>query len=264
MSVRLALENGGQVLWSAHRTELVKQGFTALHDATEGAIPMGVMLPGHPMDRDARIHVSSTQTLLKRGRPAIEPSVIVLDEFHHYAAEEWKQLIEWWPEARILGPTATPQRGDGRPLSGAAGALVVAAHYSQLIAEGFLCDAVCYQPPEALQGGLALDPVEAWQKYSGGMPGFAFMPTIAAARKLAAEFNAIGIQSACIDAKTPKDQRRDILARFAAGELHVITNVDTMTEGVDVPRAGAAMLCRSFLTVGAYLQACGRSAHRVG
>ncbi len=245
------------MLWSAHRTELVSQAFSTLHGMIGGA-GLGIIAPGHSFSPTARVQVSSTQTLVKRGRPDIDPSVIVLDEFHHYAADEFKILTEWWPNARILGPTATPQRGDGRPLQDIATSLVVAAQYGELIADGFLCDAVCYQPPEALRGGIALEPVEAWQRYSDGLPGFAFMPSIKEARALAEAFNRAGIPAACIDAKTKKSERRETLARFADGGLHVICNVDTMTEGVDVPRAKVALLARAFQTVSAYLQACGR------
>lgn len=177
---------------------------------------------------------------------------------HHYVSDEWAALAARFPDAKILGATATPQRGDGRPLGDMFTSLVIAAQYSELIADGFLCDAVVYQPPEALQGGLALDPVAAWQKHSRGMSGFAFCPSIKEARALAVKFNAVGIRASCIDAKTKKSERRETLQRFAGGELDVICNVDTMTEGVDVPRAGVAMLMRPFQTVGAFLQACGR------
>jgi superfamily II DNA or RNA helicase len=217
------------------------------------------MAPGHTFDPTARVQVSSTQTLVRGEKPAIEPSVIVLDEFHHYAADEFRKLTEWWPGARILGPTATPERGDGRPMGDIATALVVAAQYSQLIADGFLCDAVVYQPPQALDGQeIALDPVDAWQRYGNGGKGFAFMPTIEAARSLATDFNAAGYVAICIDAKTPKRTRAEHLQRFADGEVDVICNVDTMTEGVDLPRAKTVMLGRKFLTAAAFLQACGR------
>lgn len=257
MSVRAALHGEGTVLWSAHRTELVAQGFAALH-AEIGGVAMGVIAPGHPFERNARVQVSSTQTLIRRGKPDITPSVIVLDEFHHYVAEEFRQLAEWWPEARILGPTATPQRGDGRPLGDVATRLVVAAQYSELIEAGYLCDAVVYQPPKALEGGIANDPVETWKKYSRGMPGFAFCSSIKIARELAEAFSSAGLPAACIDAKTKKAERAETLRRFAAGELRVITNVDTMTEGVDVPAAGCCMLIKKYDAVGAYLQAAGR------
>lgn len=257
MSVRLALSPGGTVLWSAHRTELVKQGFKALHAEAEGE-SIGVIAPGYAFEPGARIHVSSTQTLVRSGKPAIEPSVIVLDEFHHYPADEFKALTEWWPNALVLGPTATPERGDGKPLGNIASAIVVAAQYTELIRDGYLCDAVIYQPPEALDGKLAQDPVDAWVRYGRGESGFAFMPTIPLARELCDKFNARNIAAACIDAKTPKRERAQVLQRFEAGELTVICNVDTMTEGVDLPRAKCVMLGRKFLTCGAFLQACGR------
>jgi superfamily II DNA or RNA helicase len=218
---------------------------------------MGVIAPGHPFRNTARVQVGTVQSLLARA-PNLNPKIIVLDECHHYVSDEWRALTERFPSALLLGPTATPQRGDGRPLGDMFSSLVVAAQYSELIADGFLCDAVCYQPPEVVQGGLAQGPLEAWQKFSGGMSGFVFMSTIKLARETAATFSAAGIPAACIDAKTPKAERRETLRKFSDGALQVITNVDTMTEGVDVPRAGVAMLCRSFQTVSAFLQACGR------
>jgi len=259
MASTLALElvqDSGDVLWSAHRTELVSQAYAALHGIVGGS-SMGLISPGHPFRPGARVQVGTVQSLLARA-PNLNPRIIVLDECHHYVSEEWRALAERFPAALLLGPTATPLRGDGRPLQDMFTSLVVAAQYSELIADGYLCDAVVFQPPEVLQGALALKPVEAWQRYSDGMSGFAFMPTIKAARQLAADFNTAGIVAACIDAKTPKAVRADTLRRFADGAITVICNVDTMTEGVDVPRAGVAMLGRSFQTVGAYLQACGR------
>lgn len=256
MASSLALEHGGEMLWTAHRSELVSQAYEALHSMIGGS-SMGVVIPGHSFAPGARVQVGTVQSLLARA-PNLNPSIIVLDEAHHYVSDEWAALAQRFPDARILGPTATPQRGDGRPLGDLFTNLVVAATYSELIVDGFLCDAACYQPPEALSGGFAMDPVEAWKRYSSGMSGFAFMPSIREAEKLCAAFNAVGIKAVCIHAKTKKKDRREHLRAFAAGEVEVVCNVDTMTEGVDVPRAGVAMLGRSFLTVSAFLQACGR------
>lgn len=258
MGCRAALPRG-RVLWTAHRTELVSQGFKALHTELDGSAAMCVVAPGHHFDASARVFVASVNTLLKRASlvPQIRPDVIVLDEAHHYEADEWQQVVSWFPDAKILGPTATPQRGDGRPLD-TFERLVVAAQYSELIDLGFLCDVVVYQPPRHLEGGIATDPVGAWKRYSRGMPGFAFCPTVKMAEELAEQFNADGIAAACITAKTPKSDRADTIRRFEAGGIHVITNVDTMTEGVDVPAAGCCMLMRGYQAQGAFIQACGR------
>jgi DNA repair protein RadD len=258
MGCRAALPRG-RVLWIAHRTELVSQGFKALHTEIGGGARMCVVAPGHDFDPSARVFVASVKTLLNRSQlvAQIRPDVMVLDEAHHYEADDWSRVDEWFPDAKVLGPTATPQRGDGRPLD-TFDRLVVAAQYSELIDAGYLCDVVVYQPPEHLGNALANDPVATWQKYSRGMPGFAFMSTVALAIELADKFSAAGITAACVHAKTPKGERREIIERFSAGEIHVITNVDTMTEGVDVPAAGCIMLGRAYGEVGPYMQACGR------
>ncbi len=249
----------GRVLWVGHRIELISQAFSAIANEI-GAARVGVVRSEHPFEPRRQTQVGTVHTLLERQDAVkeINPDVIVLDECHHYVADDWAQLLSWFPGAWILGLTATPQRGDGRPLEGKFQRLVVAAQYSELIDAGYLCDAVVYQPPEYLGTSLANDPVAMWQKYSGGQPGFAFMATVPLAKKLAEDFCAVGIPAACIHAKTPKKERKHILERFAAGELHIITNVDTMTEGVDVPRTGCVMLGRGYQSMAAYMQACGR------
>jgi superfamily II DNA or RNA helicase len=42
--------------------------------------------------------------------------LVIVDEAHHCPARTYRQLIRAYPEAVILGMTATPCRSDGRGL----------------------------------------------------------------------------------------------------------------------------------------------------
>lgn len=243
-------------LWVAHRRELVIQ--TALRLRTRfGARDVGVIMPGEYASPKARVQVGTVQTLIAReSRPVAK--TLVLDEAHHYVAEDWRQLLDAYPGVRCVGPTATPERGDGEPLGDIFDDIVVAASYSQLVATGHLVPVRLYQPREHLGNDVAQDHVEAWSKYSEGGQTFLFCPRVEIAKAVAGRFRDHGVPAGTIDANTPKAERDDLLARFRRGALRVLTNVNTLTEGIDVPEASVAMLARNFGHVGGYLQAAGR------
>jgi superfamily II DNA or RNA helicase len=217
----------GRPLWLVHRRELAAQA------------------PGP---------AETVQGLLASGkRPDCD--VLVADEAHRYgseAAPQWHAVARHYP--RVLGLTATPARHDGTPLGDLFEVLVVGADYSELLAGGWLVPARVVRPPEALDG-LALDPVEAWQRYAGDRPGFAFFSRVEFAERFA---TALGDRCGLITGTTPDDARAGILERFRAGRLAVLANVQCLTEGVDVPGAEVCMLAGGVSHEGAYLQRVGR------
>lgn len=256
MGSHLALSVGGPVLWVAHRRELVTQAAARLSSELN-ALDVSTVVSGGRSRHDARVHVGTVQTLLAAGW-AREPSVLVLDEAHHYAAEQWRELATRFPGCLTLGLTATPERQDGKPLGDLFSALVVAAQYSELISAGHLCETVTYRPADEIARALASNPVEAYQKYGQSQQAFAFFSTIKDARQWALKFTEAGVAAECVDAKTPTKERAKIISRFASGDVRVLTNVHTLTEGVDIPQAGCVILGRAFGHVGSYLQAVGR------
>ncbi len=137
--------------------------------------------------------------------------------------------------------------------------LVVAAQYSQLLRDGFLVPMRVYQPPEIPGSGLAQDPLQAWLKYAPGSQTFAFFTSVKEAEEWAGKFNAAGIASAVVEAKTKQRERDEHLQRFRAGELQVLFNVYVFTEGTDVPAAATILLARACSHVSIYLQIAGRA-----
>lgn len=174
---------------------------------------------------------------------------------HHYAAEDWQNVITNVRHARLVGLSATPQRTDGKGLKGIFDRLVVSATYSELLALGHLCPCRITAGPEDKEG-LAAQPLEAYQKHGEGRLTLAFAPTIALAEKWCEEFNNAGIPSACVFGKTA--DREDILNRFRSGQIRVVWNVSVLTEGFDVPAVDCVLLARSVGNAGLFVQITGR------
>lgn len=241
------------VLWVAHRQELVRQARDRLVGELGAAV--GVVMPGVQPTPRAPVQVGTVQSLIKRGPKA--PALVVLDEAHHYEADDWSALLERFPKACRLGLTATPQRGDGRPLDNF-DELVVAGSYSELIRDGFLAPIAVLQPPRDLDNDLAQDPLAAWLKHSGGVSTFACFGRVSIALDYAKRFRDHGVIAETIHAGTSSREREQVLDRFKLGRTRVLTYVDTMTEGVDVPEAACILLAKNFGNVGQYLQTVGR------
>jgi DNA repair protein RadD len=240
----------------AHRRDLVEQ-LADVFVGHFGEAAVGVLMAGRKPNPEARIQVGTAQTLLARGsRPDVER--MFWDECQHAVCDEWLELARAFPNAKFLGATATPERADGTPLGDVCDAMVVAAHYSELIAAGHLVPARVFRPHKDVGSNRALSPLVAWQRYGNGSQAFAFCSRVETAEADAKEFRDAGVAARCISAETPSADRRAWLGAFRRGDLRVITNVATMTEGIDVPEARCAILAHDYGFLAAYLQSCGR------
>ena len=186
------------------------------------------------------------------------PSLVVLDEAHHYVADQWRQPLDHWHSASVLGLTATPERSDGRPLGDLFSSLVVSTTYPDLIAGGYLVPLRVLRGRERDGKGQARDPVEAYREHAHGQKGFAFCRSKKEARTLALALTADGSVSEAICDDTPKAERDGMLARFRTGQTRMLCNVNVLTEGVDVPDACVCLLARNYGHITPFLQAAGR------
>jgi len=246
-----------KAIWIAHRRELIHQACDRLRQIF-GRFAVGMVMPGAPVEPHAEIQVASVQTLIARdSRP--EADLMVFDEAHHIQADSYAEVAKYYGNALQLGLTATPQRFDGKPLGDMFDTLRVAAQYSELLRDGFLCPMRVYQPPDIPGSGYATDPLTAWQRYSGLTQTFAFFPDVAQATKWREAFDAAGIPSAIVSAKTKKLERHNALDAFKAGAVKVLFNVGIFTEGTDVPAAETILLGRQCGHVSIYLQIAGRA-----
>ncbi len=141
--------------------------------------------------------------------------------------------------------------------------------------------AVVYAPPEGLdlsrlhsRGGdyaadelaeamsdkaLVGNAIEHYGRLCRGVPAVAFCAGIGHSRAVAERFNAAGFRAAHVDGDTEKEERRRLIAALGTGDLDVLTNAGLISEGVDVPAIGAAILLRPTQSLGLYLQQVGRA-----
>lgn len=264
--VERVITRGRKALWVAHREELVEQAARTLEDF---GLHVGVIAASSDRDFDpsAPVQVASVQTLLARGYfPRVD--LLVADECHHYGdtSEEWSKLLtEHYSRTRVLGLTATPERGDGTGLGPLFDELVVGVSVAELVklnasdpAQGLVwCDVV--RPDRMLKSGeLAQDPLDAWKEHAAGRPTIVFCRNVEKARELAERFNGAGVPTRCIHAKTPKDDRAFALEAFRSGLVKVLTCVYVLTEGTDLPLAEVCLLARGAGTQTIFMQMVGR------
>jgi DNA repair protein RadD len=232
-----------QVLVLAHRREIVRQTVKKLRDLGVwcGVIQASAGESEMPM---APVQVASMQTLWARAmrqgpngktRMELPPAdLVVVDECHHATAETWRTILDAYPDAIILGLTATPCRGDGRGLGGIFETMIECPQVAQLIELGHLVKSRVYASSvpdlkgiEVRHGDyvesqlaecmdrqkLVADIVATWHKYGKRRKTVCFATGVAHSLHLRNEFVASGVRAEHIDGSTPKDERDATLAR---------------------------------------------------
>lgn len=258
-----------RVLWLAQRTELISQAFDTLaeHGVDVGAIAASCDRPARP---DSPTQVASIQTLLAREhRPPAD--VIIWDECQHASegAPQWASLLEAYPNAIIIGLTATPERSDGKGLAPLFTHLIQVCSVrditSMVPGDGkplVPCRVIrpdAYLKKRGVHGNvLAQDPVDAYFEHARGEQGFLFCRSVEEAEAYTARINARGVVARVVDAGTPKRIRDAVISGFRAGTVRVLCNVYVFTEGTDLPAATVCILASGCGTAGGYLQRVGR------
>jgi superfamily II DNA or RNA helicase len=278
--IAAAIAKGSTVLVVAHRAELVAQLSATVKS---WGIEHGVIAPGHRMTYHP-CQVGSVQTVVRRfDRMTIVPDLIIVDEAHHLVAgNQWGRLVERYPDAYLLGKTATPERLSGEGLGEGHGgyfqAMVLGPTAEWLTANGFLAAADVYSIPgnlpelhkragDYIMGEAAESVVrlhgDAIKHFRAKVPAdgtaLTFCCTVAHAEQVAADFNAAGIPAASLDGTMAADDRRALLDRLRARELRVVTSCMVLGEGVDIPGVSAAILLRPTASTSLYLQMVGRA-----
>lgn len=240
--------DGARVCVYAHRRELISQAAATFR-------AQGLDVGANGEGKSAPVQVCSTQAVLARGELE-RCTMAVFDEAHHYAADTWGDVARLHKEsgAIIVGATATPERGDGRPLNHMFDAMVVVAQVRELVANGYLVPCSVIKPVRALRPGqIAQSPRAAYERYAKGRRAVVFAPHVKAAEEFAA-----GWPGAMVVHAGSKD--RDVSLATFRRHGGVIVNVNVLTEGWDDPRCDCVIIARGMGSVGMMIQACGRGA----
>jgi DNA repair protein RadD len=243
-----------RVVFAAHLDALIDDTSERLERA---GIAHGIVQSNRPTNPAAPVQVCSLATLHRRGeRPPAD--LVVVDECHRTMAATVREVLEAYPTARLLGLTATPERGDGAPLGDVFESLICGPSVAELTRAGLLAPAVVYSPPAPLGGGLAMDPVEAYSRFARALPAMVFCRDADHAVDVCNRLEAVAIPATLILGNTPRAARRQARQRLAASEPLVLVGCGVFVEGWDSPEVRAVVLARAFGVCSAYLQACGR------
>ena len=271
-----------RVLFVAHREEILSQAMQTFRRIRPTAT-LG-RYTGKEKSPDAEILFASIQTLgrmhhLKQfDRTRFD--YIIVDEFHHAAARTYRQLINYFTPAFLLGLTATPERMDGGDLLALCQEnLVYRKDVIEGIKSGLLCpfnyfgvpDEVDYAAipwrnsrfdAEELTNAVATqrraeNAFEQLQK-RGGKRTLGFCCSQRHADFMADFFTERGIKSVAVHAGENSAPRTSALQALEEGKLDVVFAVDMFNEGLDIPNIDTVLMLRPTQSSTIWIQQFGR------
>lgn len=258
----------------AHRRELVAQ-----IEETVARYGMG--------QQAGAVRVMSVQWLARHGMDEdTKPGLIVIDEAHHALANTYRRLWKWYPEAKMLGMTATPCRMNREGFTELFEVLVASEGIAAFIAHKQLAvfDYVSirsdsseqrliddlkqrgadgdYQVKEMNQVLNRRPNIErlyrSVKQFADGKKGIVYAIGREHARRIAAYYNQQGMVAVAIDSGTPAGERRRAVGDYKEGKIQVLVNVDVFSEGFDCPDVEFVQMARPTLSLAKYLQQVGR------
>lgn len=270
---------GARVLILAHRGELLDQAADKLQNA------VGLNCAVEKADQSCigswyRVVVGSVQTMMREKRlKQFAPDyfdAIVIDEAHHAISDSYQRVLEHFHSAKVLGVTATPDRGDMRNLGQVFQSLAYEYTMPKAIKEGYLVPIKAMTVPLTLdlssvsiQAGdfkaselsTALDPyldqiASEMEKVCMERKTVVFLPLVKTSQKFRDVLNAHGFQAAEVNGNSP--DRAEILAAFDRGEYNVLCNSMLLTEGWDCPSVDCVIVLRPTKVRSLYSQMVGR------
>lgn len=273
------VKGGSRVLILAHRGELLDQAAdkigksTGLGCATEKAEQtcLGSWF---------RIVVGSVQSMMREKRLNQFPNdyfnTIIIDEAHHCISDSYQKVLRHFPDAEVLGVTATPDRGDMQNLGTVFESLAYEYTLPKAIKEGYLSpikavtiplkidmSAVGVQAGDFKSGDIAtaLDPylesiAEEMKKYCSNKKTVVFLPLVKTSQKIRDILNNHGFKAAEVNGDS-KD-RAEILEAFDKDQYNVLCNSMLLTEGWDCPSVDCIVVLRPTKVRSLYCQMVGR------
>lgn len=273
------VRTGNRVLVLAHRGELLDQAADKLATAT-GLMTATEKAEQTSLDSWFRVVVGSVQTLMREKRlKQFAPDhfgTIVVDEAHHCISDGYQRVLNYFDQARVLGVTATPDRGDMKNLGTYFESLAYEYTLPKAIKEGFLAPIKALTIPLTLDLstvgqqagdfkvadlGSALDPylyqiADQMIEHCQGRKIVVFLPLIKTSQKFRDILEEKGFRAAEVNGNS--EDRAEILADFDEGKYDVLCNSMLLTEGWDCPTVDCIVVLRPTKIRSLYSQMVGR------
>ena len=270
---------GDRVLILAHRGELLEQAADKLQRST-GLVSAVEKAESTCLDSWYRVVVGSVQTLQRTARLERFPrdyfGTIIIDEAHHSITDGYRRILDYFGSAKVLGVTATPDRGDMRNLGEVFDSLAYEYKLTDAIKDGYLCRIMAQTVPLKLdisavgmssgdysvgELGTALDPyldqiADEMADRCAGRKTVVFLPLIKTSQKFRDLLNAKGFRAAEVNGQSA--DRRQVLSDFESDKYNVLCNSMLLTEGWDCPSVDCVVVLRPTKVRSLYSQMVGR------
>lgn len=270
---------GKRILILAHREELLEQAADKLKKTT-GLCCAKEKASDSCKGSWYRVVVGSVQTLMRQKRLSKFDKgyfdCIIIDEAHHCISDSYRNILEYFDNANVLGVTATPDRGDMKDLGQVFQSLAYEYTLPRAIREGYLSPIKAVTIPLELdlsgvgvQAGdfkaadidSALDPylfqiADEMKKYCSGRKTVVFLPLVKTSQKFRDILNGAGFAAAEVNGNSA--DRAEILADYEAGKYNVLCNSMLLTEGWDCPSVDCIIVLRPTKVRSLYCQMVGR------
>jgi superfamily II DNA or RNA helicase len=266
----------GPCLVIAHRDELLQHARDKMYAAC--AIKSQLEKADAYASLDAPVVVGSVQSLARRVErfPTNHFRTLIVDEAHRTLADSYLRVLNHFPEAKVLGVTATPDRGDKKSLSRFYQAVAFEVGLLDLITANYLSRIRIQTVPLQIDItnitkragdyadediGNALDPLlerlaDEIASHAGSRKAIIFTPLVRTAERLASLLTARRLAAEAISGESPN--RAQILERFRRGETRMLANAMLLTEGYDEPSIDCVIVLRPTRVRSLYAQMVGR------
>lgn len=193
------------------------------------------------------------------------PTLIITDETHHSLAKTYRTIYEHYFGVARLGFSASPWRMSGQGLGDVYDTMVEGPSVAWLIENHYLAPFDYYAPTgidisalkksstgdfskksmdDAIGKTIFGDVVQHYKRLANGRQAIVYAHSVDASKSVVDAFQSAGISAAHADAKTPTAERSRIMQAFKTGELTILSNVDLISEGFNVPDCGVVILLR--------------------
>src|SRR3954454_18693483 len=278
------------LLFVAHREEILRQSLATyravLRDGAFGEIHGGGRIA---RGRHVFAMVQSLREARLEGMAPDAFDVVVVDEFHHAAAQTYDRLLNHLQPKELLGLTATPERLDGKDVTEWFDQrIAVELRLWEAIDQGFLvpfqyfgvADGTDlrqlswrrgnYAPQELsnlftnddLRVAKLLEAVRRIVLEPGSIRALGFCVSKEHAHYMARKFTEAGLESVALTGDDDGDTRTQRLTDLRDGRLRCIFSVEVLGEGVDVPDVDCLLLLRPTASATLFAQQLGRGLRR--
>ena len=271
-------EEGSKTLILAHREELIDQAIDKIWRAT--GVEAEKEKASEYAGKDAQVVVASVQSLMRERRRSIWDAdhfdFIVVDEAHHILADSYRGILDHFGNARVLGVTATPDRGDKKDLGKFFESLAFEISLLELINKNYLSRIKIKTVPIQIdlsgvktvggdydvgELGSSLERylheiARAIKEHASFRKTLIFLPLIKTSLAMAEICSRMGMAAEHVDGNSP--DRAEILERFANNKFDVLCNAMLLTEGFDDPSIDCVVILRPTKVRSLYSQMVGR------